>query len=63
MSFVFPPGIPEPPAGKPNLSDVTKSSVTVSWYGPAYDGGKAVTGYRVEGRKIGSLEWSTLINE
>lgn len=55
-------GAPEPPADKPNHSEVTADSVTLCWYGPAYDGGSVVTGYTVEARKAGQQEWYTLIS-
>ncbi|XP_064106001.1 myosin light chain kinase, smooth muscle-like isoform X3 [Macrobrachium nipponense] len=53
---------PEPPADKPNHSEVTDDSVTLSWYGPTYDGGSVVTGYIVEAHKIGNGDWFTLIS-
>jgi len=53
--------VPDPPVEKPNLSEVTAESVTLSWYGPTYDGGSCVTGYIVESRKIGQVPWNTLI--
>lgn len=39
---------PDPPVGKPFASDVTETSLTLSWYGPAYDGGCPITSYQVE---------------
>ncbi|RXG71536.1 Myosin light chain kinase, smooth muscle [Armadillidium vulgare] len=33
-----------------------------AWYGSTYDGGRAVTGYRVEGRKVGNVNWVTFVN-
>ncbi|KAG7174103.1 Myosin light chain kinase, smooth muscle-like 5, partial [Homarus americanus] len=53
---------PEPPAAKPNHSEVTADSITLSWYGPTFDGGSVVTGYTVEARKAGSDDWYTLIS-
>merc|ERR1711962_574358 len=53
--------VPDPPVEKPNLSEVTAESVTLSWYGPTYDGGSCVTGYTVECRKIGQIPWNVLI--
>eukprot|EP00095_Tigriopus_kingsejongensis_P007289 snap_masked-scaffold313_size211302-processed-gene-0.8 protein:Tk07289 transcript:snap_masked-scaffold313_size211302-processed-gene-0.8-mRNA-1 annotation:"nuclear anchorage protein 1-like" len=43
-------GPPEPPAGRPFLSDVdlANSSLTLAWYGSTFDGGSIVTGYLVE---------------
>ncbi|XP_041087581.1 LOW QUALITY PROTEIN: myosin light chain kinase, smooth muscle [Polyodon spathula] len=44
---------PQPPAGQPYISQVSSGSLTLSWSGPCYDGGSAVTRYRVEVRKEG----------
>ena len=41
-------GPPEPPAGRPYVSDIDTSSLTLAWYGSTYDGGSMVTGYVVE---------------
>ncbi len=46
-------GPPEPPAGRPFVSDVDvdsgqSPSLTLAWYGPTFDGGSCVTGYVVE---------------
>ncbi|XP_051567682.1 myosin light chain kinase, smooth muscle-like isoform X1 [Myxocyprinus asiaticus] len=39
---------PDPPAGVPAASDIRKSSLTLSWYGPTYDGGSIVQSYNLE---------------
>ncbi|XP_030622886.1 myosin light chain kinase, smooth muscle-like [Chanos chanos] len=44
---------PDPPASCPFVSQLTSSSLVLSWSGPGYDGGLAVTGYQVECRKVG----------
>lgn len=49
--------LPSPPA-KPKIIDSTKTSVTLSWNKPLFDGGAPVTGYRVEYRKIADDEWT-----
>ncbi|MCY4648255.1 MAG: fibronectin type III domain-containing protein [Gammaproteobacteria bacterium] len=36
------------------------SSITLSWEAPADDGGAAVTGYRIEGHRVGQTSWTTL---
>lgn len=54
--------VPEPPSAQANLSEVGAGCVTLSWYGPAYDGGSVVTGYTVETRKVGQVEWTELVN-
>lgn len=49
--------LPSPPA-KPTIVDSTKSSITLSWNKPLFDGGAAVTGYRVEFRKSSEEDWT-----
>uniref|UniRef100_A0A3Q3X2A3 Myosin light chain kinase, smooth muscle n=1 Tax=Mola mola TaxID=94237 RepID=A0A3Q3X2A3_MOLML len=39
---------PDPPAKVPAASDIRRSSLTLSWYGPTYDGGSAVRSYHLE---------------
>ncbi|XP_070569690.1 myosin light chain kinase, smooth muscle-like isoform X2 [Ptychodera flava] len=41
-------GKPDPPSGKPSAIDITKTSLTLMWSGPSYDGGCKVAGYLVE---------------
>lgn len=48
--------LPSPPA-KPKIIDSTKTTVTLSWNKPLFDGGAPVTGYRVEYRKTSDDEW------
>uniref|UniRef100_A0A4W6E447 Titin n=1 Tax=Lates calcarifer TaxID=8187 RepID=A0A4W6E447_LATCA len=48
--------LPSPPA-KPKIIDSTKTTVTLSWNKPLFDGGAPVTGYRVEYRKTLDDEW------
>uniref|UniRef100_A0A3Q1F4W2 Titin n=1 Tax=Acanthochromis polyacanthus TaxID=80966 RepID=A0A3Q1F4W2_9TELE len=48
--------LPSPPA-KPKIVDSTKTTVTLSWNKPLFDGGAPVTGYRVEYRKTLDDEW------
>ncbi|XP_047452409.1 immunoglobulin superfamily member 22-like isoform X2 [Mugil cephalus] len=49
----------EPPgtASQPQVSNVTKSTMTVSWTRPTHDGGAPVLGYNLERRKKGSNMW------
>ncbi|XP_035261423.1 myosin light chain kinase, smooth muscle isoform X1 [Anguilla anguilla] len=44
---------PQPPASCPVVSHLSSSSLVLSWSGPCYDGGSAVTGYVVEAKKEG----------
>ncbi|XP_046907454.1 immunoglobulin superfamily member 22-like isoform X1 [Hypomesus transpacificus] len=50
---IEPPGM----ASQPQVCDVTKEAVTVSWCAPGQDGGAAVLGYVLERRKKGSNMW------
>ncbi|XP_036390385.1 immunoglobulin superfamily member 22-like [Megalops cyprinoides] len=49
----------EPPStvSQPQIADVTKDAVTVTWAPPAQDGGAPVLGYIIERRKKGSSMW------
>ncbi|XP_077423389.1 titin-like [Vanacampus margaritifer] len=49
--------LPSPP-GKPTLLDSSKSSITLSWNKPLFDGGAPVTGYKVEFRKSTEEAWA-----
>uniref|UniRef100_A0A3Q3KBC3 Fibronectin type-III domain-containing protein n=1 Tax=Monopterus albus TaxID=43700 RepID=A0A3Q3KBC3_MONAL len=49
--------LPSPPA-KPTIVDSTRSSITLSWNKPLFDGGAAITGYKVEFRKSTEEDWA-----
>ncbi|XP_051875722.1 myosin light chain kinase, smooth muscle-like isoform X2 [Pristis pectinata] len=51
---------PEPPAGKPCSSDIRSSTLTLSWYGPTYDGGSIVQSYDVETWNSEEKQWTHL---
>ncbi|XP_067891431.1 myosin light chain kinase, smooth muscle-like isoform X2 [Heterodontus francisci] len=51
---------PEPPAGKPCSSDIRSSTLTLSWYGPTYDGGSVVQSYNVETWNSVEMQWTNL---
>ncbi|XP_075033451.1 myosin light chain kinase, smooth muscle-like [Mixophyes fleayi] len=53
---------PSPPSGKPLISALQPSSLTLSWSGPCYDGGSAVLSYRVEAKQVGQDSWRLLTN-
>nr|XP_015214260.1 PREDICTED: myosin light chain kinase, smooth muscle isoform X1 [Lepisosteus oculatus]XP_015214261.1 PREDICTED: myosin light chain kinase, smooth muscle isoform X1 [Lepisosteus oculatus] len=51
---------PEPPAGVPCTSDIRSSTLTLSWYGPTYDGGSAVQSYTIEIWNSVDKQWKDL---
>lgn len=51
---------PSPPSGKPLISALQQSSLTLSWSGPCYDGGSAVLRYSIEVKQIGQDLWRLL---
>uniref|UniRef100_A0A671QML4 Myosin light chain kinase, smooth muscle n=1 Tax=Sinocyclocheilus anshuiensis TaxID=1608454 RepID=A0A671QML4_9TELE len=51
---------PDPPARVPAASDIRKSSLTLSWYGPTYDGGSAVQSYNLETWSSVDMKWTDL---
>ncbi|XP_053352357.1 myosin light chain kinase, smooth muscle isoform X1 [Clarias gariepinus] len=51
---------PDPPARIPAVTDIRKSSLTLSWYGPTYDGGSAVQSYKLEVWNSVDKEWKGL---
>ncbi|XP_061891550.1 titin-like [Entelurus aequoreus] len=48
--------LPSPPT-KPIIIDSSKSSITLSWNKPLFDGGAPIIGYKVEFRKSGEENW------
>lgn len=59
LACLEPPGM----APQPQITDVTKDEVTVSWVPPAHDGGAPVLGYIVERRRKGSSMWVSVCKE
>ncbi|XP_069761121.1 myosin light chain kinase, smooth muscle isoform X1 [Narcine bancroftii] len=51
---------PEPPVGRPYVSEICKSSLNLSWSGPCYDGGSAIKHYVIEVKQSGDLKWRML---
>ncbi|XP_068168832.1 titin-like isoform X2 [Antennarius striatus] len=49
--------LPSPPT-KPTIIDTSRSSITLSWSKPLFDGGAAITGYKVQFRKSTNEEWT-----
>jgi titin len=48
---------PEPPINPPEVMDVTKSTVSLSWGRPKDDGGARISGYYVERREVSTEKW------
>ncbi|XP_061735579.1 myosin light chain kinase, smooth muscle [Nerophis ophidion] len=53
---------PDPPAKVPATSDVKRASLTLSWYGPTYDGGSAVQSYHLEIWDSVDQKWTQLVS-
>ncbi|XP_030222782.1 titin-like isoform X1 [Gadus morhua] len=53
--------LPSPPA-KPLVIESSRTSITLSWNKPLFDGGAVVTGYRVEYRKTSEDSWSEAVS-
>ncbi|XP_071103572.1 myosin light chain kinase, smooth muscle-like isoform X2 [Haliotis cracherodii] len=51
--------VPEPP-GKPQANDILRTSVVLWWCGAPYDGGSQITHYKVQLKKVGDSNWTTL---
>ncbi|XP_023182076.1 titin-like isoform X1 [Xiphophorus maculatus] len=49
--------LPSPPT-KPTITDSSKSSITLTWNKPLFDGGAPITGYKVELKKTAEDDWT-----
>uniref|UniRef100_A0A8C1VAB0 Myosin, light chain kinase 5 n=1 Tax=Cyprinus carpio TaxID=7962 RepID=A0A8C1VAB0_CYPCA len=57
---------PDPPASCPFVSQLTRSSLVLSWSGPCFDGGSAITAYVVEFQRLDQTEpgdWTEITNQ
>lgn len=53
-------GRPSPPTGPVEISGISSECCTLSWSGPADDGGTDITNYIVEKRESGSASWQVV---
>ncbi|XP_068595757.1 immunoglobulin-like and fibronectin type III domain-containing protein 1 [Brachionichthys hirsutus] len=54
--------LPSPPT-KPTIIDSSRSSITLTWSKPLFDGGAAVTGYKVDFRRSTDEDWTVAANK
>ncbi|KAJ8977333.1 hypothetical protein NQ317_018615 [Molorchus minor] len=57
---VYITGLPGPPNGPLETTDITKHTCTLSWKPPSYDGGLRVTHYVVERKDVSGTHWITV---
>lgn len=62
MTFLLSSDKPDPPARVPAASDIRRASLTLSWYGPTYDGGSAVMSYHLEIWDSVEQHWKPLVS-
>jgi hypothetical protein len=57
---VYITGLPGPPTGPLDATDVTKHTCTLNWKPPSYDGGLRITHYVVERKDVTLSHWITV---
>lgn len=57
---VYITGLPGPPNGPLEVSDITKHTCTLNWRPPSYDGGLRITHYVVERKDVSLSHWITV---
>lgn len=54
---MVPLSLPAEPPINLRISDITKTSISLAWQKPNYDGGSPITGYIIEKREGVSTRW------
>ncbi|CAH1969101.1 unnamed protein product [Acanthoscelides obtectus] len=57
---VYITGLPGPPNGPLETTDITKHTCTLSWKPPSYDGGLRITHYVIERKDVTGTHWITV---
>ena len=57
FDVLSPQDVPEAP-GKPEITAVDRTQITISWSPPESDGGSPVTGYIIEKKETSSTRWT-----
>ena len=55
--MIFLSGPPSAPVGPLKVSDITRSSATITWQPPENDGGKPLKSYNIEFREANKTLW------
>ena len=50
-------GLPGPPIGPLDISEITQHTVTLAWKPPEYDGGCKITHYFIERKETTHNQW------
>ncbi|GBM79516.1 Twitchin, partial [Araneus ventricosus] len=50
-------GLPGPPQGPLEVSDITQNTATIAWRPPLFDGGSKITNYVVERKETSHSQW------
>lgn len=59
--YYFPTDVPGAP-GKPDITNITRSTITIKWSPPYSDGGSPITNYILEKREAFAVRWVKATN-
>lgn len=63
LMFIYPYAVPPTRPSKPQVTMITRSTMTVVWERPSLDGGSDIDGYYLEKREIKSLQWFKVVKD